>query len=102
MLEGEILGHEEEVVDGFAGPIAITEFFHGEEEHAAAERFAGAEEFLTFFIGGHAENRERAIVHAAVLRRRFYARPAAARGAETPQLILWPLPPQTELARTAL
>jgi hypothetical protein len=53
---GEIFGHVEKVVHGFAGPIASAQFLDGEKQNAAAFIFAGAEEFLTLFIGGDAED----------------------------------------------
>src|SRR5271170_4619506 len=52
--------HVEHFVNGFARPIAISEFFHRQQQHAAALVLAGAQKFLAFFVGSDAENRQRA------------------------------------------
>ena len=56
VLEREFFGHEEHFVDGVARPVAVAEFFDGEEQDAATQGFAGAEEFLAFFVGGYGED----------------------------------------------
>src|SRR6204780_2358743 len=57
---GQVRGHVEHFVDRFARPVAVAEFFYRKQQHAAALVFAGAQEFLAFFVGGDAENRQRA------------------------------------------
>jgi len=37
MLLGEIFGHKEYVIERFARPVGVAEFFDGEKEHAAAK-----------------------------------------------------------------
>src|SRR4029077_10216001 len=88
---------DEEIVDGVAGAIGIVEFFDGEEEHAAAEGFAGAQEFLAFFVRADAENGNWAIVHVAIPGG-VCVRKAARRLAEVPRIILWTLARGREIA----
>src|SRR5712664_3071270 len=89
MLLGEILGHEEYVIERFARPVSVAEFFDGEEEHAAAQSFAGAQKFLALFVRADTENGERAIVgHAASSVSRKISR-----------IILWTPPRDTRIAK---
>src|SRR5208282_6886454 len=39
---------------------AVAEFVHRQQQHPASVILAGAQEFLAFFVGGDAENRQRA------------------------------------------
>ena len=59
VLYWKLFGHEEDFIDGLAGPVSLAEFFDGQQEHAAADGFAGAKEFLAFFVGADTENGER-------------------------------------------
>src|SRR6266481_869256 len=58
-LQRELFGHGGDFVDTFERPGGVAKFFDGEEKDAAAERFAGADEFLALFVGTDAENGER-------------------------------------------
>src|SRR5229473_3771340 len=58
-LEREILGHGEDFFYTVKRPVAVAEFFDSQEQDEAAHRFAGANEFLTLFVGTDAENGER-------------------------------------------
>ena len=55
-LHRQFFGHEEKFVDGFARPIAVPQFFDGQQQHAAAQLLTGAQEFLAFFVRGDAED----------------------------------------------
>ncbi len=66
-LEREILGHGEDFADAFERPVAVAEFFDGQEQDEAAHRFAGADEFLALFIGTDAENGERPVLRHVTL-----------------------------------
>ena len=55
-LSGQFFGHEEKLVDGFTGPVAVAQFLDGEEQNATTEVLARAQKFLAFFVGGDAED----------------------------------------------
>ena len=50
-LERQLFRHGENFIDTFEWPIGVAELFDGQEKHAAADRFASADEFLTLFEG---------------------------------------------------
>src|SRR5437667_3764060 len=58
-LQRKLFRHGEDFVDAFERPTGVAKFFNGQEKNAAAERFAGADKFLTLFVGTDAENGER-------------------------------------------
>ena len=59
VFEGQIFGHQKDVVERFARPVAVAKFLDGKEEDAAAHLFAGAQEFLSFFVGADGEDGKR-------------------------------------------
>ena len=63
MLEGDVLGHVEKFVDGFARPVAVAEFFYGEQQDAPAHLFAGAEELRALLVGADAQDGLLAVRH---------------------------------------
>jgi hypothetical protein len=59
LLHRKFFWHEEHFVDGLAWPIRVAKFFDSQEDNAAANRFAGAQKFLTFFVRADTEDGER-------------------------------------------
>jgi hypothetical protein len=60
-LQRKIFRHGEDFIDAFERPIGVTKLFNGQQQDAAAHRFAGADKFLALFVGTDAENGERPI-----------------------------------------
>jgi len=56
LLEPQLLRHVEEFIDGFPGPVGISQFFGSQQEHSAALILAGTEKFLAFLVRADAEN----------------------------------------------
>src|SRR5712671_7082579 len=67
VLQREILGHGEDFVYTFERPIGVAKFFDGQEKDNTAHGFAGADEFLAFFVGTDAKNGERPVLRHATL-----------------------------------
>src|SRR6267378_4281353 len=87
ILQWKLFRHGEYFVDTFEWPCCVAKFFDGQQKNAAAERFAGADEFLALFVGTDTENGERpALLHSTppgnqMARARIIQRPRA-RGIE--------------------
>src|SRR6266481_4362556 len=62
ILQGKLFRHGEDFVDTFERPRCVTKFFDGQKKDTAAERFAGADELMTLFVGTDAENGERPVL----------------------------------------
>src|SRR5260370_25852940 len=58
-LQGKLFGHGEDFIDAFERPRSVAKVFEGQGQDKAAQRFAGADEFLALFVGTDAENGER-------------------------------------------
>ena len=60
IVERNLLGKVEGIVEALAGPVGIPQFLSRQQDHAAAASLALAHEFLPFFVGGDAEKCQRA------------------------------------------
>src|SRR5882762_3133629 len=82
-FERKLFRHGEDFVDAFEWPRRVAKFLDGQEKNAAAERFAGADELLTLFVGTDTENGERPVLRHStppgnpVTRARIIQRPRA-------------------------
>ena len=58
--EGNFCGKVEGIVEAFARPVGVAQFFRGQQNHAAALALALAHELLPLFVGRDAEKSQRA------------------------------------------
>src|SRR5207245_8799512 len=58
-LQRKVFRHGEDFMNTFERTTGVAKLFDNQEKNAAAERFAGADEFLALFVGTDAENGER-------------------------------------------
>jgi len=59
LLEREVFGDVEDVVETFAGPVGVAALLEGKEDDAAAEPLGLAQKFLAFDVGRNAKKSER-------------------------------------------
>src|SRR5882762_5168930 len=112
ILQRKLFRHGEYFVDTFEWPRCVAKFFGGQQKNAAADGFAGADEFLALFVGTDTENGERpALQHSTppgdqVTSARIIQRPRA-RGIEIAETVrpVAPMPfrcaPRLRRARSA-